>query len=493
MSVTVAEVAEFERLVTFTVPTAELTAAENAAARRISRELRIPGFRPGRAPRPIVEARVGADRIREEAIDELLPTIVGAKLAEAEVDAAATPSVEAIRDTDDGIEVDIKVAIWPSLTGAPDYVGRQIDVGSVTVDDDELSGQFDALRDQFADVEVIDEPAAEGDIAVLTLAGSKDGEPYEGLSADDLYYQIGSGDLIDGLDDHLPGLAAGDTVSFDGVLPDGFGDQAGEAVTYDITVKEVRRKDLPDVTDEWIAEHTEFDTVDDFSVTLRRRLAQRKVDVAYERFRRNLVDTLADEVEIELPESLVRGEMDNLLHDFSHRLEAQGVSLADYFQVTGQSQEVFLEDLKAQATRSIGVDLVLDAIIDDAGIDLEDDERNEALETFRAMGREQGVDVAGTPQEQRVLTDMLRQKAMQALLKSAVPVDDEGNVVDFTALAIELAEPEDEDSDDTESSDDSSDDSLDSSDASSDSSDDDSDDDSHDGDTSDDGADDEGR
>lgn len=444
MSVTVAEVADFERLVTFTIPGAEVVAAENAAARRISRELRIPGFRPGRAPRPIVEANVGADRIRSEAIDDLLPRVVGRVLDEAGVDAAATPSVDAIRDVDGGLEVDVRVVVWPALASVPDYVGRRIEVGSAEVTDDEVEEQLRSIREQFADIPESDGPAEVGDVVVLTLTGTKDGEPFEALAADDLFYEVGSGLLVDGLDDHLPGVEPGGQLSFDGVLPDGFGDLAGEPVTFHVTAKEVRRKVLPELTDEWAAENTEFESVAEFASTLRRRLGQRKVDAAYERFRRAVLDTLAGEIGLELPEPLVRGEMDRIFHDFSHRLEEQGIAIADYLEVTGQGEEQFVADLEAQARRSIGVDLVLDAVVDDAGIDLEDDERDGALDAFRALAAEQGVEVAGSPQEQRVLTDMLRHKAMETLLKSAVPVDEAGEVVDFVALATAVAEPDDE-------------------------------------------------
>lgn len=450
MSATVSEAGAFERLVTFTVPADDLRAAENAAARRISHELRVPGFRPGRVPRPIVEQHVGRDRIRTDALEELLPSLVTGILAEHDLDPAASPGVEAVRDTDTGVEVDVRVALWPSLSTAPDYVGREVPVESPVVTDDELEEQVGAIREQFSDVVAVERPAAEGDIVVMDLGGSKDGEPYEALAADGLFYEVGSGQLFDGLDDHLVGSAAGDTVTFDGTLPDGWGDDAGAEVTYEVTVSEVREKHLPELTDDWAEENTEFDTVDEFLETLRRRLGQRKLDVSYDGYRRALIDALVEEVDIDVPESIVRGEMDRLLHDFAHRLEQQDVSLPDYLQVTGQSEEQFVGDLEAQARRSIGIDLVLDAIVDDAGIELDGDELSATLDTFRSLAAEQGVEVAGTPQEDRIVTDMLRQKAMETLLKSAVPVDGDGSPVDYVALAAEVADPDDEDGDEAD-------------------------------------------
>lgn len=448
MSATVSEAGAFERLITFTVPAADLAAAENAAARRLGAELRIPGFRPGRAPRPLVEAQVGQDRIRSEALDQVLPGIVTEVLDDEGIEPAGSPGVEAIRDTDEGVEVDVRVAIWPTLPEAPDYVGRVVDVESPALADEEMAEQLTAIREQFAEVTPVERPATDGDIVVIDLAGERDGEPYEPLSADGLFHEIGAGQLVEGLDEAVTGASAGETVTFDGALPEGFDDDAGGEVTYRVTVTEVREKTLPELTDEWAEENTEFDTAAEFTETLERRLGQRKLDTSYDEFRRALIDLLVADIDIEVPQAIVRREMDRLLQDFSHRLSEQDVSIADYLQVTGQSEEQFVGDLEAQARRSIGIDLVLDAIVEDAGIELSDEELSATLDTFRSMAAEQGVDVAGTPQEQRVVTDMLRQKAMETLLKSAAPTDGDGNPVDFVALAAGLAEPEEDEADD---------------------------------------------
>lgn len=450
MTATVSEAGAFERLVTFTVPADDLRAAENGAARRLSHDLRIPGFRPGRAPRPIVEQHVGKDRIRSDALDELLPPLVTEILTAEGITPAASPGLEAIRDTDAGVEVDVRVAIWPRLDEAPNYVGREVEVTHPAVTDEELESQLDAIKAQFADVEVVERPAAEGDVVVIDLAGTKDGEPYDSLAADGLFYEIGSGQLFEGLDDAVIGASAGDEVGFDGVLPDGWGEDAGSEVTYAVTVTEVREKKTPDLDDAWVEENTEFDTADAFMETLRRRLGQQKLDSSYDNYRRRLIDLLVEEVDLEVPDSIIRGEMDRLAHDFVHRLEGQDITLADYLQVTGQTEQAFIEDLEAQATRSIVIDLVLDAIVDDAGIDLDPDELSDTLDAFRSLAAEQGVDVAGTPQEERVVTDMLRQKAMETLLKSAVPVDGDGTPVDYVGIASELAEPDEDEADEVD-------------------------------------------
>lgn len=450
MSVSVSEVGPFERSISFTVAESDLEPAKNRAARKLAKEVRIPGFRPGRAPRKVVEAAVGLDRIRSEAIDDVLPEKVGEILAAQGLEAAVAPSIDALRDVEGGFEVDVKVALWPTLDEAPGYVGREVTVDSPVVTDDEVDEQVHSMLEQFADVEEVERPAGEGDYLVLNLAGSHDGVPVEEMTADGLFYELGSGMLIEGLDEHMPGKAKGDIVEFDGELPAGFGDRAGEPVAFKVLVTEVREKRLPELTDEWVSGVTEFDTVDGFMVTLRRRLGQRKLESIHETYRRSLLDAVSGDVEIEIPLGIVRAEMDELLHRFVHRLEEQDVTLDDYFEATGLEREQFITDLNDQAAYTVKINLALDAIAEDAGLEVTEEELHGAIESLKAMvGPETGeLHIEGTPQEKRIMTDILRQKAMDTLLGSAVPVDGSGAAIDFKALSAELQEPEDEEDDD---------------------------------------------
>jgi trigger factor len=450
VSVNVTEIAPFERMVTFTIPEAELEQAKSAAARRLSRDLKIPGFRPGRAPRKVVEAAVGVDRLRSEAVDDVLPGKVDEILESEGLDVAGRPTLDALRNVDNGFEVDVKVALWPVLDDAPEYVGKEIECESPLVTDEEVEEQLTMMREQFADVDEVDRAAGEGDYVVLNLTGSKDGERVEELDADGLFYEVGSGMLIEGLDEHVDGASKGDVIEFDGELPAGFGEQAGEAVSFKVLVTEVREKTLPELTDEWVDENTEFDTVEEFRTTLTRRLGQRKLDAVYDTYRRTLLDAIGGSVELEVPMAIVRAEMDEMLHRFMHRLEEQNVSLEDYFEITGMDQQQLVADLEAQARGSIHLNLALDAIAEDAGTEVTDEELHGAIESLKAMaGPEAGeLRIEGTPQEKRIALDILRQKAMDTLLASAVPVDPDGNAIDFKALAAELAEPDEEDEDD---------------------------------------------
>lgn len=435
MSVTVTDAGPFEKIVGFTVTESELDAAKTKAARRLAHEVRIRGFRPGKAPRPIVEATVGAERLRSEAIDELLPEKVGAVLDDAELSPAVAPAVESIDDTDEGIAVEVRVTMWPTLEDVPEHHDRKIEVGTVAVTDEEMQEQIDRIRDQFAQLEPVERAAEEGDYVSLDIAAVHEGEQVPEATAEQLLYEVGSGGFIEGVDDAVTGLSAGESATFDGTLPTGFGDKAGLEVTYTVTVGDVRAKQLPELTDEWVSDMTEFETVDEFTSSLRDQLGDMKKQSLANRFREQALEELVDEIEMELPEALVRAEMDEILHRFAHRLEEQGIELDDYFRVTGASQETFVDDLRNQAVRSLHTRLLLEAVADREGLEVPEHELDALIEMVASQSEDPSTvrtAFAGGARRQNLSGDILRNKALDAIVAGAVPVDEEGNEVDLT-------------------------------------------------------------
>ena len=436
MNTTITDAGPFEKLVTVQIAEADIDKAKSTVARKLSRDLKIPGFRPGKAPRPVVEATVGADRLRSEAIEEVLPSAVTDALEELELEPAATPAVENIRDIDEGVEVDVKVTLWPVLEFAPDYRGRTVEVTSPDVTDEEVNQNVDRMRDQFAELETVGRAASTGDYVSINLSATQDGEIVEEAAAEDLLYEIGSGSFIEGIDTELTGSSAGEIVSFEGLLPDGFGDKAGQTVTYRLLVKEVKQKKLPDMTDEWVDDVTEFSTVEEMTGSLRARIRQMKLNSVNNEFRVKLLDLLADEMEIEIPAAIIDGEMESIFHSFSHRLEEQKISIADYLQITGQDQQAFIDDLNSQANRNVRTNLLLDAVVKHSKIEVEDAEYAELIGALAAQTGSETDELiarfAETNQEKELRSDILRRKALDALLEAAVAVDSEGNPIDLS-------------------------------------------------------------
>ncbi len=433
--VTVTEAGPHEKLISFEVAEAELEPAKNAAARKISQEVKIRGFRPGKAPRAIVEATVGAERLRSEAIDEMLPKKVGDVLTELDIEPAVSPALESIEDSLTGVKVEVKVTTWPELSEVPEIHDRVVEVGSVEVTDEELDAQIDRFREQFASVEEVDRTASTGDFVSMDISATKDGEDVPEAAAAGLLYEVGSGGLIAALDESLVGAGAGDTVTFEGPLPEGFGEKAGIEVIYSVKVNDVRERVLPEVTDEWVTETTEFETVDELRSTLLGQMSDMKRRSLAGTFQDRALDQLVDEVVVDLPEALVRAEMDEVFHRFSHRLEEQQIGLEDYFRVTGIQQEAFISDLESQAERSLKTRLLLEAVIDVEGFEVGEEELASVIEMVVASSEDPErirLALQNDLQRKNLAGDILRNKALEAIVNGARPVDEEGNEVDLT-------------------------------------------------------------
>jgi trigger factor len=437
MKTTLTDAGPYERTLTVRLGSDELSGAKAAAARRLSADLKIKGFRPGKAPASLVEAAVGKERLQSEALEETLPEIVGNALSEADLVPATVPSVAATRDTEDGVEVDVTVTLWPKLEEVPSYVDRRVEISSIEVTDVELSHEVDHLRNRFADLEDVARPADEGDYTLLDLSASYNGMPVEEVAANDLLYEIGSASLIPGMDEALAGASTGDIRKFPSVLPAGFGDRGGQQVEAQTLIKGVRAKRLPEVTDEWVSEVSEFETVGEFEDSLRAEIEQLKMSAARAELGQKLLEELSVEADIELPDALVGAEMEDLLHSLLRRLEAQGIGLETYLSYTGQEQQAFIDELRSQAARNLQARILLEAVGESEALEVDAEEVDEAIrrlaETTEQSTEELREALVQSGQVQGLVGDMLRQKALERLVERAIPVDADGTPVALIA------------------------------------------------------------
>ena len=449
MTTIVTESSAFERVVRFQLTDEQIDEAKKGAARKLAKEVKISGFRPGKAPLPIVEATVGKDRVRREAIEDLLNPVLNEVLTEEEIQPAINPELESIDDVDGGVEVEVKVTLWPTID-LPSYKGRKIEVTNPAVTEADIEDQTRRMLEQFGTVEEVKRPADEGDFVSVDLEASQDGEPIEDATAEELLYEVGSELLVEGIDEQLIGAVAGDVLEFSGSLPAGFGDRAGEEVDFKVTVHEVKERILPELTDDWVDENTEFDTVAELREALDQQLADAKLRSASREYSEKALSSLRDQIDIEIPEGLVRAEMDRHLHDFLHRLEEAELDLQDYFEASGISQDAFLNDLRNQSDLSIRNRLVLDAIIEAEEIEVTEEDMTNAL-TNMASRSEDPVGYLKafreSGQELALASDILRNRALDAILSNADPVDEDGNPVD---LSLQVNEVEAEIIDDEE-------------------------------------------
>lgn len=413
----------------------ELDKAIEAAFKRIAHEVRIPGFRPGKAPRRLLEARMGSDVARQEALRDAMPEWYAKAVEEHDVDVIAAPEIDITAGQEDGpVVFDAVVEVRPKIE-LSGYEALRVTVPSPIVADEDVDAQVDRLRGQFGELRTVERPARDGDHTSIDVAGSLGGEPVEGLTADDYLYEVGSGSITDEVDEHLRGAKPGDILVFDAEHPDPDEEQP---ISFRILVKEVKEKVLPDVTDEWANEASEFDTVEELRADLRERIAAVKRVQSQLALRQGVVDALTALVTDDVPEALVNQEVGRRIQDLEHRLQHQGASVEQYLAAIGKDAQELVEELREQSASAVKADLALRAVIeaeqieaDDAAVDAE------IVRIAKQMGdkpekvRKQ-LERAG--QVQAVRSDVTRGKALEWLADHAVVVDEDGNEIDRSLL-----------------------------------------------------------
>jgi trigger factor len=418
------------------VPAQEFERAIDAAFRKLAQEVRIPGFRPGKAPRRLLEARFGTEAARDQALRDALPEYYVEAVTDNDVDPIAPPEIEITAGEDSGdVEFDAVVEIRPvvHLVG---YDALRVELPLEPVDDAAVDQQVDALRERFADLVDTDYPLIDDAYATIDITGSIDDEPVEGLTATDFSYRVGSGMVVDELDVQLRGTKPGAILQFDATLPERFGEHADETVSFRVVVKEAKQKVLPDLTDEWVEEASEFDTVDELRADVRRRLELMRKMQAQMAVRDKVLEAAADLVPVEAPEALIESETRSRLQDLDHRLRHQGASLAQYVAASGMEPEAFLDQLKGTSSRAVLADLALRAVVAQEGIDATDDELAEEVSRLAERMGEKPERVRRTLEKQgsleAVRSEIARGKALQFLVDHSTVVDEHGEPLDLT-------------------------------------------------------------
>lgn len=456
MKTEVKESSRFERTLTVWIGSDELAEAKKKVASRISARMKIKGFRPGKAPLAVVERAAGADYVRSEAIDEAIQKVVPSAIDEAGLDAVTVPSVSAVRDeNEDGtVEVDVLVTLWPTLDALPELGEIEIEVESPVVTQEAIDEQIDALRNQFAELEDYDGELASGDFAMIDIAVSKDGEPVEAASAKDMMYEVGSESFIEGLDEILEGASVGATVEGDATLPEGYTDLGGEPVTLSVTIREAKKKVLPELTDEMVADATEFETAEELLVALEKNMLAYNVHTQRSLLQDKVIQYVLNEIDLDIPAALLDAEVEARIRNLASRLENDDVSLPDYLRITGQDEQTFVATMREQADHALSTRVLLESIAGIENFQVTDDDIRDHI---RQMLQGQPADVdelveawKSSGQIESLTSDILRDKALTSLIDAAKPVDADGNAVDLTPVEIE---DEQEDNQEDESTD----------------------------------------
>ncbi len=418
----------------------EFDRALGDVVRTLANQIRVPGFRPGKVPRKVLEARLGgAGALRAEALRESLPDFYARAVVDTELDPIAQPEIDITGGEDAGaVSFDAVVQVRP-LVSIPGYDGLQVTLPGLTVQEEEVDRQLDRLRENDAELDVVGRPAVDGDLVTIDLHGT-DASGAEVVGVDDYLYEVGSGSVVPELDAELHGAKAGAILGFDAPNPN----EPDASVAFRVLVKEVKVKKLPAATDEWAAESSEFSTVAELRADIEDRIGRVKLMQSQMALRQKSLEALSALVsDDDLPEVLVDAEVNERLHDLQHRLEAQKLSLPEYFQATGTSPDELLDAVRVDARAAVKSDLALRALVEAQELTVSGDELDaELATTAERMGTtatvlRQQLDTAG--RTEAVRSELRKGKAMEWLLDHVELFDEEGNPMTREDLEVDTS------------------------------------------------------
>ena len=427
------------------VPFDELKSSLDAAYKKIGSQVRIPGFRPGKAPARIIDQRVGRSAVLEEAVNDALPRAYSEAVRESGVRALGQPEIE-VTKLDDGTSLSFtaEVDVRPEIT-LPSLEGVEVTVDDIEVTEAEIDEQLDSLRERFATLTGVERPVETGDYVSIDLTASVDGEEVEGGSATGLSYEVGAGDLIDGIDEAIVGKSAGETVSFATTLRQG--DKAGAQADVAVTVNSVKRKELPEADDEFAQLASEFDTVEELRADLRERLIRAKTLGQGSQAREKLLEKLVESADFPLPESAVNAEIGYREHDVVHSLGHDDKLFDELLAGQGKTRDEFTAELRESAEKSVRAQFLLDAIADAGQVNVGDAELTEYIvrqaANYDMPPKEFADQIVQGGNLPAMVADMRRTKALATVLESATITDASGNKVDLSALALSAAQAAD--------------------------------------------------
>lgn len=440
---------------TVEVPFEELKPSLDAAYQQIAKQINVPGFRRGKVPPQVIDRQVGRGAVLDQAINDVLPKAYTQALQENDLEPLAQPEIEVTKLEDAGtstsLEFTAEVDVKPTID-LPDYAGLEAGVEDAVVTDEDVEEQVKALRERFGTLRDVERPAADGDFVVIDLVATKDGEVIDGAEVSGMSYQVGRGGMLDGLDEAITGLSAGESTDFTSQLVGG--DLVGQDVDVKVTVSQVQEQELPAYDDEFAQLASEFDTLAELETDLRERLARGKRLEQAAAARDAVLEALLEKVEVPLPEGIVTDELNARRQNIEQQLAYAGLTMEKYLEDEGQTIEEFEADLERRVRDALAAQLVLDQIAKKEQFGVEQNELMDLMmRRAQASGEEPQAFVNHMVEHNHIpelVQEIVRGKALAQIVEGAVVKDASGAVLDLKNLRPDgtigepVAEPVDE-------------------------------------------------
>ena len=386
----------------------------------------VPGFRKGHVPGKIIDQRIGFAAVAGEAVNDAVPELYSKALEEKKIRPMAQPEFD-VQDVPQSANDETKLKFTATVERRPDIElpeidGLEIAISKPEVKDEDVDKRLEALRQRFGTLVGVDRPAAKGDFANIDLTAEIDGETVD--SQEGVSYELGSNTMLDGLDEALDGLSAGEETTFEGTLE--AGEHEGQKATVKVKVNSVKAEELPELNDEFASEVSDFDTMEEYKKDLTEKLQAEKIEAAKTADEDKVVAKVIENATMEIPDQMVEEQVNGMVNDYARRLESQGISFKQYVEITGMTAEKIGEQMKPQAIKRIQTRLVLEAVVKAENIQADDaaveEQFDKMAEDFK-MDKEQIKGMFGEEQMAQLKEDLAVQKAIDFLVAEAKFVD----------------------------------------------------------------------
>src|SRR3954447_9197494 len=419
------------------VPWGDLDHAFGEVYKELGRQVRVPGFRPGKVPNRVLDQRIGRPVVLEQVVQHAIPEVYSEVVRENQVRVLGQPEIEVTRlEDNDTLAFTAEVDVAPQLE-LPSLENLAVTVDDVEVTDEEMDQQIDVMRERFGMLTGVERPAQDGDFVSIDLEAKLNDEVLEDGSTTGMSYEVGSGNLMDGLDDAVRGLSADESKTFQTALLSG--PNSGENADVTVTVRSVKTKDLPELDDEFAQTASEFDTLAELRDDVRTRLARTKTLQQGAQARDKLVEHLIETVEVPIPENLVEREIEWRNRAFEQELQQAGMDWDSFLSMSGvENREAYDADQRKTVEEAVKTQFILDAIADAREVTVDNDDLSAQIMAQAQRSRmspeqyaqqlQQGGNIA------EFVADVRRTKTLAQLLEETTITDASGNVVDLEAL-----------------------------------------------------------
>ena len=426
MSVQVEKLEKSMAKLTITVDADKFTAAIDTAYQKNKGKIALPGFRKGKAPRAMIEKMYGSAIFYEDAANEVIPGAYEEAAKESGLEIVAQPEIN-VEQMEKGEEFifTATVAVKPEVT-LGSYKGIEVEKKAAEVTEEEVNAEIDRARESNSRMLTIDDRATEdGDTVIIDFDGYVDGEQFEGGYAEDYSLELGSHSFIDNFEDQLVGKNIGDNVDVNVTFPEQYQEASlqGKPALFKVKIKEIRKKELPELDDEFAQDVSDFDTLEEYKADVEKKLLENKEQDIKREQEDEIIGKIIDDAQMDIPKQMIDAQTRQMTQEFAQRIQAQGLSLEQYMQFSGMTPQKMMEELEPQALKRIQSRLVLEAIATAEDIQVSEEELDKEMENMAAMYQmevDKLKELIGDDEKKQISMDLAVQKAVEFVVESAV-------------------------------------------------------------------------